>query len=112
MKFLPWILVIVASALNAFGSFFLKKSQLYLENAFLGFINKYFILGLFFYGINVILFTYALRFLAVSKAYPFLAGLSFLMVISLGVFFLRENITFLNFLGAIFVLAGIFLLAR
>ena len=106
----PWILVILAGFNSTLGNIMLKKSQE--ENNFVDSIfSMMFIGGCAFYLLNVLLFAYALKFLEVSKAYPVLATVSFVTLISVGFIFMEEALTFRKLLGILFSLIGIFILA-
>ena len=107
-----WLLLFLASINSTIGNLLLKKSR---ENEFVNFIdsllNFWFLGGVLFYGINVLLFVKALEFLPVSIAYPVLAGLGFLFLIVSANIFLGEVLSINNYIGIIFIILGIYLLS-
>jgi multidrug transporter EmrE-like cation transporter len=108
----PWVLVLAAGVNSTVGNLLLKRSsdaqasRTLLENA----LNPWFIGGLAFYGINVILFARALADLPVSAAYPVLAGFSFLLLSVVSAWLLNERLTFMQYLGVFAVVVGIVLI--
>ena len=95
------------------GNVMLKKSTEFLASTPIGiYLNWYFLAGLAFYGINVLLFSRALVHLPVSAAYPVLAGVSFLSLALAGLAYLNEPISKTNFVGMVAILVGIYLLTR
>lgn len=108
-----WILVATAGVLSTFGNLCLKKASLESgSSTFIGMIfQPYFIGGMFFYGINVILFATALKYLPVSKAYPVLAAIGFSSLSILAAILFRESLTTTNYIGITVILIGIILVA-
>lgn len=108
-----WCLIIVAAINSTLGNLLLKKSR---ENLNLSLIeqlfNGWFIGGLLFYGINVILFAKALEKLPVSVAYPVLAGIGFLLLTVSASWMLGEKIAPIQIFGIGLILFGVFLLAK
>jgi multidrug transporter EmrE-like cation transporter len=111
MKNLPYVLIILAAINSAFGNIFIKKSQLNSEFA-ASILSLNFILGLVFYGINLLLFAFSLKYIQVSRAYPLLAGLSFIFLIVLSNRLLSEQLQTVNYLGIFVILLGIILLVK
>lgn len=109
-----WAFLILAAINSSIGNFFLKKSQSLDENrhVFDSFFNLYFLLGIAFYGINVILFAKALRRLPVSMAYPVLAGLSFFFLVIVARIFLGERLFSHQIVGIVLVTIGVILLGK
>jgi multidrug transporter EmrE-like cation transporter len=73
--------------------------------------SPWFLLGLFFYGINVILFAKALDKLPVSVAYPVFAGLGFLFIAVFSNIMLSESLNVFKIFGIIMIFCGIIFLA-
>ena len=67
--------------------------------------------GLATFGLNVIFYLLALRSLPLSVAYPVMVGATFLIVSTASVFFLKEQITVVQYLGFAFIIAGLALAA-
>ncbi len=109
-----WFFVAAAGCLSTVGNLCLKKASMASSGLnFIGLIfQPYFIGGMFFYGINVILFATALQHLEVSKAYPVLAAIGFSTLSILAAMIFRETLSSLNYLGLLVIVIGIFLVSR
>jgi multidrug transporter EmrE-like cation transporter len=108
------ILVVAAGINTCIGNLLLKRSRLEATDPGIVslLLSPWFISGLVFYGINVILFAKALDKLPVSAAYPVLAGMGFgLIAISASCFF-GERLTFGQWVGLGMILAGIIIMSR
>lgn len=109
-----WTLVIVAGVNSCIGNLLLKQAQqgCCASGTFRLVLCPWFIAGLAFYGINVLLFAKALEALPVSRAYPVLSGVAFSLVAGSGFLLFGEQFHRVHFLGLAFILVGIFLIAR
>lgn len=109
------LLVFLAGINTCIGNILLKMSRLKAP-VDAGFIEKlfspYFIGGLFFYGVNVILFAKALDNVPVSVAYPMLAVTGFALIAVTSNYFFNEQLGPVQWLGLGFAVLGIFLLAK
>jgi multidrug transporter EmrE-like cation transporter len=97
------------------GSLLLKKSRLVIgPSAPLAeqYLSPWFLAGLAFYALNVVVFAKALERLPVSAAYPVLAasGFALLAVVSTAVF--GERLGLVQYAGLVVTLAGIAMIAR
>lgn len=108
MKY-SWLLVLIAGLNSTFGNILLKKSQLK-YSFFQSLFSMEFILGCFFYMINVLLFAYSLKHLEVTKAYPVLSGFAFLTLSIFSYILLDERLNIVNYFGMFLILIGITLL--
>lgn len=110
MKFAIFLLIL-AGINSTFGNIFLKKSSLTtgVIFPFLN-INVYFIIGLVFYGLNVLLFSAALKHISVSIAYPILAAIGSVFLVFCANFMFSEPITNMKILGIFIILIGIIIL--
>ena len=106
-----WVLIFLAGINSTIGNVLIKLSQSK-PDFFSSVFSIFFIAGCFFYMLNLLLFAYALKELDVSKAYPVLVAISVLSLGSVGVFVLGEHISFLNALGIILLLGGVFLITQ
>lgn len=108
-----WLFIAIAGLFSTAGNLCLKKASLSSVDAnFIGMIfQPYFIGGLFFYGLNVILFASALKHLDVSKAYPVLAAIGFSTLSIVAAIVFRESLSLTNYLGLLVIIAGIFLVS-
>ena len=111
MNTFSWFLIFLAGINSTLGNILLKKSQL-ATDFFSSLFSLTFIGGCFFYFMNVLLFAYALKTLDVSKAYPVLAGTSFITLASVGMIFMKENLSLVNLFGISLVLLGILLITQ
>jgi multidrug transporter EmrE-like cation transporter len=107
-----WILILLAAVNSTLGNLLLKKSSTPGGDLFDMLFNPYFIAGLAFYGVNVLLFAKALEVLPVSMAYPVLAGVGFLLLVFASSILLGEMVGLYQGLGVILILAGVILLAK
>ena len=109
-----WLFVAVAGLLSTFGNLCLKKASVASSGMnFIGLIlQPWFIGGMVFYGLNVILFATALQHLAVSKAYPVLAAIGFSTLSIMAALVFREVLSLTNYVGLLVIVVGIFLVSR
>ena len=110
----PWFLVLAAGINTCIGNLLLKQSRLVAKDLRLisMFFSPWFIGGIMFFGINVILFTKALEKLPVSAAYPVLAGLGFSLLAITSNLFFGERLNYSQWFGAGTILAGIIIMSR
>ena len=109
-----WIYVVLAGLNSTIGNLLLKKSSNVIVVTIWNFIpfNIWFMSGLMFYGLNVILFTKALKTLEVAAAYPVLAGISFSLLPVASFILFNERLTSIRYIGIVVVLFGIYLLSK
>ncbi len=109
-----WLFVLAAGVNSCAGNLLLKKARLVSKDPGLiaMLLNPWFIGGLLFYGINVVLFAKALDRLPVSVAYPALAGCGFALLSLAAGFFFGERLGWNQILGTMAILVGILLLSR
>ena len=107
-----WLLIILAAVNSTLGNLLLKKSSIPGGGLLMLVFNPYFIAGLAFYGINVLLFAKALEVLPLSTAYPVLAGFGFLFLVFASSILLGEMVGLYQGLGILLILAGVILLAK
>jgi small multidrug resistance pump len=107
-----WILLVFAAINSTIGNILIKKSQSGLTHTGVldSFLNIWFLSGIFFYVINLILFSRALNNLPISIAYPTLASLGFLFLSIAAHYFLDENLSSIQILGMTFSICGIFMM--
>lgn len=92
--------VVVSTMVEGFGQVFLKKSALELDRR-----RLWIMLGVMVLTVEVLLYSGALHFLAVSTAFP-LTSLSFVMVTVLSYWLLGEKITPRRWIGVGLILIG------
>ncbi|MBW4633807.1 MAG: multidrug efflux SMR transporter [Iphinoe sp. HA4291-MV1] len=110
----PWIFVFVAAVNTCIGNLLLKRSRLEpTDSGLLSLLlSPWFLGGLVFYGINVVLFAKALEKLPVSTAYPVFAGIGFALIAISGSWFFREHFSQNHWIGLAMILAGIIIMSR
>jgi multidrug transporter EmrE-like cation transporter len=110
-----FLLVILAGLNSCLGNLALKQSRtttLPDADFFSKMLNGYFVLGLVFYGINVVLFAKALDSASVSVAYPVLAGSGFAMLAVASTIVFNERLNVQQVAGLIVIVVGIAMLVR
>jgi multidrug transporter EmrE-like cation transporter len=109
-----WVLVFIAGINTCIGNLFLKQSRLVAtdRSLFSMLFSPWFIGGLLFFGINVIIFTKSLDKLPVSIAYPVLAGLGFSLLAISGNLLFGERLVGSQLWGVALILAGIIIVSR
>ena len=108
-----WLFVVTAGLLSTVGNLCLKKASVVSGGTgFIGLVfQPYFIAGMAFYGVNVILFAKALQSLDVSKAYPVLAAVGFSALSITAAIVFRESLSITNYIGLLVIVVGISMLA-
>ena len=94
------LLVVVSTMVEGFGQTFLKKSAMDVARR-----QRWILLGVAVLIVEVLLYSGALRFLAVSTAFP-ITSLSFVMVTLLSRWLLGEQVTSLRWAGVGLILIG------
>jgi multidrug transporter EmrE-like cation transporter len=110
----PWILVFAAGINTCIGNLLLKRSRIEVTHPGLVslLLSPWFISGLVFYGINVVLFAKALDILPVSAAYPVLAGMGFALIAISASWFFGERLGLGQWVGLGMILVGIIMMSR
>jgi drug/metabolite transporter (DMT)-like permease len=99
------ILVLVATAIEGFAQVFLKKAAQVQAGK-----GPWRVLGFACFGLETVVYTWALRYLAVSIAFP-LGSLSFVAVTFLSQCLLREHVDRTRWVGVVLILLGASLVA-
>jgi len=94
------LLVVVSTMVEGFGQTFLKRSALDTARR-----HRWIMIGVAILIVEVVLYSGALRFLAVSTAFP-ITSLSFVMVTLLSRWLLGEQVTPLRWAGVGLILVG------
>jgi len=113
---LPWILVLAAGVNSCIGNLMLKQSRIVAQAAgdaglLTLLLSPWFLGGLAFYGVNVILFAKALDKLPVAAAYPVLAGVGFALLTVSASWFFGDSLGWKQYAGLVAILCGIVLMA-
>jgi len=110
---IAWALVLLAAINSTIGNLMLKKaSDNEGANLLALILNLWFIGGVSFYAINVLLFVKALSKLPVSTAYPVLACSGFLLLTLMAGFFFHEKFSAIQWIAMTLILAGLFLMVK
>lgn len=110
------ILLLVISILsNVLSSSLLKKTALMTDN-FEG-TNKYkisimFFIALSLLGITFVCYTYLLKTWPLSTTYAILTFTTQILLMIVGYFFFKEEISFNSYLGMFFISIGLFFMAQ
>jgi multidrug transporter EmrE-like cation transporter len=110
---MAWVFVLLAAVNSTIGNLMLKHSTTLADkdDFFSLMLQPFFIGGMMFYGVNVILFAKSLEVLKVSIAYPVLAAGGFTLLILASNLFMGEQLNSRQYAGVVVVLVGVFLLA-
>ncbi|MGI0492204.1 EamA family transporter [Alkalinema pantanalense CENA528] len=120
MSFAAFCLLMASVAASVGGQFFLKQGALALGTidssnvllAIVSMITKWQILvGLVCYGLGVVTYILLLNKVNLSIASPLLA-LSYVFAVLLGLFFFKEKLTLVQYIGIAFIFLGVVLLTR
>lgn len=76
------------------------------------YLNPFFIAGLACFGLNVLVYSQALKKIPISVAYPLMVSLGYLIILAVSFFLFEERLTAPRYLGAGLMLFGLWLLVR
>ncbi len=99
-----YFLLLISSITASLGQVFFKLAKG-------NFFSFHLLLGLFMYTLSTALWVYSLKYLPLSKVYPF-TFLTFAFVLVLSHFLFGERISLINIAGALLIIIGIFLSVR
>jgi multidrug transporter EmrE-like cation transporter len=103
-------LVILATLIGSVGALFFKYVSEHVHRNFLTlFKEPSLYIGVFFYGLSVPVFVFALKFGELSTLYP-VAGLSYIWISLLSIKFLKEKMNDIKWFGILLILAGVALI--
>jgi len=94
--------------LLAVSSFTASLGQVFFKLAKGNILSPFIALGLIMYGLSTFLWIYALKYLPLSKVYPF-TFLTFGLVLILSYILFNERLNPINMLGVILILIGVYL---
>lgn len=111
------LLAIVAIASGALGNLLIKLSakdmpqSISLETLGRMASNPTLLLGILFLAGSFPVYAMVLQRLPLSFGFPLVQNLAFVTLLVLSFFFLKEQLTFINFLGILLLIVGLFLAA-
>jgi multidrug transporter EmrE-like cation transporter len=118
MKAIYYVLIPIASIVNAVGQAFLKLGAEEMKFDFslgiMGVIKSTWklIVGLFFFGLTFILTTVISKKIPITTSYPIMTGLTFVLLSLIMVLYLKkEDMSLLKGLGMFVVISGIILMS-
>ena len=76
------------------------------------FLSWSYLLGIFCFATNLACYSLALRKLKLSLAYPLMVSLGYLVILALAWFWFGERLTFLQYVGIVLILAGVWFVVR
>lgn len=112
-----FFLATVAIASGAIGNLLIKLASrdmplaLNTETLSRMFTSPMLLLGIFFLVGSFPIYALTLQRLPLSFGFPLVQNLAFITLLILSYFFLKEQLTLINYLGIILVIAGLFLAA-
>jgi len=113
-----YVLLAVALTLNALANVSLKigaaRLPAWSDPALVGrlFANRYLLLGIALFGLNVLVYATALARVNLSVAYPVMVAGSMIVVVLLSATWLREPVTSVQLSGIALLILGIVLVTR
>jgi multidrug transporter EmrE-like cation transporter len=108
-----WLLLTLAIVANALGNLMLKVfSQRTEDNSFLVYLSPWFVAGILFFLVNLMLYAKALRGLPQNIAYPVMVSGTVLIVMTASVIWFSERLQLTAIAGAVLIIAGIALLTQ
>jgi len=112
---MPYLFLVAAFSLNALGNIFLKLGSfrgLPVSGSPIELVsgNWQFLLGMLFFGLNVICYFLALRSFPLSIAYPIMVVMSFVIINAYALTALGEQLLPLQLLGYALVIIGLALI--
>jgi len=96
-----YLMLLLSAFTASLGQVFFKMAQG-------SFLSPFLYLGLFLYGFSTLLWVYSLKFLPLSKVYPF-TFLTFALVLVLSYFLFNERLSPVNFVGIFLIVVGVVL---
>ncbi len=109
-----YLFLIMALLFNAAANLLMKHSAV--STAGGGILRSYltasFVTGLACFGLNLALYTQALKRLPISVAYPVMVSGGYLIILVVSWFLFQERLTVTRYVGAGLMVAGLWLLVR
>jgi multidrug transporter EmrE-like cation transporter len=75
-------------------------------------LNYIVLLGIAFFSIALVSYSYVLSHIQLSIAYPIMTSLGFVIVIVTSLLYLNENLTMIQILGIFSIILGVWLVAK
>ncbi|MCK4412393.1 MAG: EamA family transporter [Candidatus Eisenbacteria sp.] len=118
-----YLFLVIALVLNAAANLLIKYAAIAREGSgsppaagLAGLVQTYvsvpFVLGVLCFGLNLLAYTQALKKLPISAAYPIMVSVGYLMILAVSWFLFHERMAPPRYIGAGFMLLGLWLLVR
>ena len=101
--------ILIKIGMNKVGGIKITNIQSIVEKFFLNWVV---LLGVFFFGLTLIAYSYVLSKLNLSIAYPIMTSLGFVLVILVSIIYLGEKITLLQLGGIVLIILGVWIVAK
>ena len=111
MNFIAWATLLFAIAGNAAANILIKRAGMQASDGFLYF-QPAFLIGVVLFGLNLISYTFALKTLPISLAYPTLLGGTLILVLLASVQMFGETLTLTRLAGSVLILIGVLMVVR
>lgn len=103
---MAWLFLFGAITGNVLGNTFVRTASAQGGGLAAMYLSIPFLLGLAFFGLNVVSYAKALQAIPLSVAYPVLVGASITGVALIAAFVFKESVTPLRLLGMALIIAG------
>ena len=108
-----WLFLGIAILFNTLGNFFIKLfSSTKAINHIFDYVAPTFLIGVGFFGLNLLFFTRSLKDIPLAVAYPTMVGTTMTAVTVLAVFYFGERLAYRDGVGIVLVFLGVALLAQ
>lgn len=111
------IIIFFTLIANVFAQLSIRKGMMNIDVSSLSFAKLMEIVsslhvwaGLISYGISFVLYLYLVSIYEVSRIYPVIIGIAFILIFVFSVLFLDETINLKKILGILFISAGVIIL--
>jgi multidrug transporter EmrE-like cation transporter len=121
MKLSIFLILLLDIFLGALANVFLKigmtrlpsfEFSTLMKNLSKIFLNPFIILGIICFASTFPLYSFLLQKIKLAIVFPLITSLTFLLVVLLSVFFFKESLGLLQYLGIFFLAIGLWFLAR
>ena len=114
-----YVYLAAALTLNALANVLIKYSMSRGTRPLVGiggplapFLSWSYLLGILCFATNLACYSLALRKLKLSLAYPLMVSLGYLVILAFSWFWFGERLTFLQYVGIVLILAGVWFVVR
>ena len=106
-----WVFLLVAAVLNSVANIFIKKaSSSGIEGVISQVFSPYFLAGMVLFGLNVVVYSLALRSLPISIAYPVFVSASTVLITAISYLIFKDSLSLIQIAGVFVIMGGISML--